>query len=106
MPMLGGQLWHGRRIELRPTPRELDHAAIIGSMNEGLNAGTGSIRSGVHVCHQTDHRWLGAVARSRQRGEHVTVLVELGVAQPGLVKLGHEEAPQLELPRAAWASVL
>ena len=102
VPGLPAEHRHVGRIESRPVARERDDGAVVVAVHERLDALGGRVRAHVEVGEQADH---GSVATGRrgQRGEHVAVVVELGVAEAGLAQLVDEHPGEVELPGRARA---
>ena len=84
VPGFAGQLRHRGGIEPRALPRELQRPAAVGAVHDRLDALAGGVRTGVHVRDQPDRVASGVVVAG-QCGDHVAVLVEHSIPQPGLL---------------------
>ena len=100
MALLARQLGHRGRVEHRVVARQLDPAALVGAVDDRLDAGAGRVRARVDMGDEADHRRV-AVDGAGERGHHVAVVVELGVLDADGRELLDEHARQVELARGA-----
>ncbi len=96
------ELGHRRRIEPGAAARQLDHAAVVGAVDDRLDACPGSIGARIQVRDQPDRKIIpSSVDVAGEGRDHVAVLVQFGIVHTGLVKLVDEQSAELQLPRRA-----
>ena len=95
-PALARQHRHGGRVEHRPAARQLDHAAVVGAVDDRLDARAGHLGRGVDVREQPDHRSVAGQGR-----EHEAAVVHVRVVEPDLLQLVDQQPAEVELPRRA-----